>query len=388
VWHNAPVKKRLSVLLSLCLGLFLADAIVSLLDDTVILVSGVHALDLVRIILFLLAGATSLIVYVLIGITPMVPKRAFLPIVLFNGLELLAIIPVSIYHFDRLQQAAWLLSLIQVLVALAVLRWAQGGWVFRWPALPEEVLAERRFSLWNLSGFLSANVVAVPVVLIYLAICASLAVDHYSAGFLALHWNGLAARARTYVRADGKQIQLVPMMHIGEKEFYGQISASMPTNSVVLLEGVTDRQDLLQHKLNYRRMAASLGLTEQREVFGPGGAQSRHADVDIDQFSKETLSFLNTASLVHSQGFSLETLGEFFGKSQSPELMDRLWQDLLVKRNEHLLSEVRAELPRTQNVVVPWGAAHMPGLAREIQKSGFRLVESKQYYVIHFGRRS
>jgi hypothetical protein len=50
-----------------------------------------------------------------------------------------------------------------------------------------------------------------------------------------------------------------------------------------------------------------------------------------------------------------------------------------------LLNEVKTRLPETENIVVPWGAAHMPEIAREIQKDGFRLEESRDYTVIRFG---
>ena len=33
---------------------------------------------------------------------------------------------------------------------------------------------------------------------------------------------------------------------------------------------------------------------------------------------------------------------------------------------------------------MPWGVAHMPGIAKEIQKAGFRLEETKEYVVIRF----
>lgn len=379
------MKKPLSVLLSLCLGLFLADAVISLLDDTIILAWGVHALDVVRGVVFLMTAGLTLLVYFLMGITPMVPKRLFLPVVLFNPLAMLAVIPLSIYYYQRFQWIAWIVSACQVAVALAVLRWAQGGWRFRWPTVTDDQLSKRGFSWLNLGGFVVVNgVVLLPGVLVYLGLCASLAVGHFSGGFLALDGDGLAVQARTYVREDGKVIRLVPMMHIGEKEFYRRISASMPTNAVILLEGVTDRKELLRHKLSYRRMASSLGLTEQRETFEPGGSRIRHADVDVEQFSAETLEFLNTASLLHSEGLTGETLRELFLKPQSPELMKRLWEDLLVKRNEHLLEQMEAELEHSRPIVVPWGAAHMPGLARAIEKQGFRLSQADEYHVFRF----
>jgi TraB/PrgY/gumN family len=386
LWQSGRVKKPLSALLSLCLGFFLADALVSLLDDTIILVSGFHALDVVRGLVCFVALGAALIVYVLMGITPAIPKRVFLPVVLFNPLSMLAVIPISIYHSARLQQVAWVLSACQVVVALAAWRWAQGGWRFRWPALAEDKLQGSRFFTWgNLCGFALANLLVVaPGLVLYLGVCASLAVGHFSGGFLVLRRDGLAVRARQYVRGDGKTIQLIPMMHIGESNFYRQVSAAMPSNSVVLLEGVTDRKDLLRHKLDYKRMATSLGLTDQHDSFAPGGSQARHADVDIDQFSKETLNFLNTASLLHSKGLTEETLRELFFKAQPPDLMDRLWEDLLVKRNEHLLKELRAELADSDSIVVPWGAAHMPGIARAIQQQGFRLSQTHEYQIFRF----
>jgi hypothetical protein len=49
------------------------------------------------------------------------------------------------------------------------------------------------------------------------------------------------------------------------------------------------------------------------------------------------------------------------------------------------LEELQARLSQSEIFVVPWGAAHMPGIAREIQKSGFRLVETQDYVAIQFG---
>jgi hypothetical protein len=36
--------------------------------------------------------------------------------------------------------------------------------------------------------------------------------------------------------------------------------------------------------------------------------------------------------------------------------------------------------------MVPWGVAHMPGLAHEIEKYGFHLSETREITVIRFGR--
>ena len=71
-----------------------------------------------------------------------------------------------------------------------------------------------------------------------------------------------------------------------------------------------------------------------------------------------------------------------------PQFEEHLWDDLLVKRNQHLLNEIDAHLQDSENIMVPWGAAHMPGLAREIQRSGFHLSETREFFVIRFGRKA
>ncbi len=70
------------------------------------------------------------------GLTPMVPKRLFLPIPLFNVAVMLAGFPFTIYCFGWLHQAVWGISVVQVIVGLGVLYWAQGGLSFRWPLVP------------------------------------------------------------------------------------------------------------------------------------------------------------------------------------------------------------------------------------------------------------
>jgi hypothetical protein len=150
------------------------------------------------------------------------------------------------------------MSLCQVALGLGILCWAQGGLKCRWPLVGESLLGSRGFSWLNLSGFMLVNVfLLLPAVVVYLAVCAALAVDHFSEGFMALRPGGFTVQARKYVRNDGKSIQLVPMAHIGEADFYRKLSQSFPTNSVVLMEGVTDHSNLLTNKITYKRMARS-----------------------------------------------------------------------------------------------------------------------------------
>lgn len=374
------------MLLSLSLGLFLVESVVSLADDTLILFLDLHLLTAIRGLLFFFAMLMAIGLYVLMGLTPMIPKRLFLPVALFNPVAGLLVIPLLIYFYSRMQQIAWLISLVQVVLGVAILRWIQGGLKLQWPLVPESRIEARRFSWRHLSVFLVVNVfILLPATMLYLALCVSVGVGHFSEGFLALRTDGLTVQVRKYVRDDGRMIQLVPMMHIGDPAFYRKLSQSFPSNSVILMEGVSDDRNLLTNKITYQRMAQSLGLAEQQEEFNPIQSEIVPADVDVEQFGTNTLAFMNLVMLVHAKGASLENVLKMVQYTPPPGFHEELLADLLWNRNRHLLGEIEARLPETQLIIVPWGAAHIPQIAREIQKSGFRLDETRDYFVIRFG---
>ncbi len=376
----------LALLLSLCLGLFLADALVSLADDSLILLFNSHLLTAIRGMVGLFTLLLALVVYVLMAVTPAIPKRIFLPVTLFNPAAGLLVIPALIYCYGRVQQVAWVISLCQLIFAVGIVCWLRGGCKLSWPLVREDQLESRGFNWLNLSGFVLANVfVLLPAVLVYLGLCAALAVGHYSEGFLALRPAGFSVQARKYVRPDGKTIQLVPMAHVGDASFYRNVSESFPTNSLILMEGVTDNQNLLTNRITYHRMASSLGLAEQQEEFQPTRGEMVPADIDVAEFATNTIGFLNLVMLVHSKGMNAENLLKLLTYSPPPHFEERLFDDLLRKRNRHLLQEIEDRLSESEALVVPWGAAHMPGIAEGIQKAGFRLEERREYQVIRFG---
>lgn len=382
---SVSVRNLLAILLSLCLGLFLADAVVSLSDDSLILFFHLHLLSLIRVPVGLFAMFIVIVIYFLMGLTPMIPKRLFLPLALFTLLSQLVPVPFVIYCFGRMQQVAWGFSLCQVILGLGILYWAGGGFKLRWPLLAEDQLALRRFSWRNLSVFLLANVfVLLPAVACYLVACAALAVDHFSEGFVSLRPAGLMVQVRKYVRNDGRTIQLFPMSHIADSAFYQKVSQSFPTNSIILMEGVTDNKNLITNKIGYKRLADFLGLAEQHEKFAPSRGRKVRADVDVDQFATNTIDLLNLVMFIHARGLNAETVPMLVQYTPPPNLEDHLIDDLLRNRNRHLLEEIHTRLSQSENIIVPWGAAHMPGLAKEIQKSGFRLDETREYVVIRF----
>lgn len=390
----APVRKDsgrkfVAILLSACVALFIADALVSVADNTLILFSNTHVLGILREILALLYVLVAVVIYLLMAFTPMIPKRIFLPITLFNLVAGLAFIPVLIYASARVAQVAWLISLGQFLFGIGVLAWLHPGFKIRMPLVSQSHLGSRGFSWANLFLFVLANLfLLIPAVAIYLFLCAGMAVSHFSEGFIALKPGGLTVQTRQYVRDDGKTVQLVPMAHVAEADFYQKVSQSFPTNALILMEGVTDRNHLLTNRITYAKMASSLGLSEQQREFKPVENELVRADVDVDQFSTNTIDFLNLAMRIHSKGVTLETVLPLLHYSPPPDFEEQLWDDLLNKRNQHLVVELQNRLPETDAIIIPWGAAHMPGISKEILKAGFRLKQTRDYQVIRFGSKS
>jgi hypothetical protein len=149
------------------------------------------------------------------------------------------------------------------------------------------------------------------------------------------------------------------------------------------MEGVTDNRNLLTNKITYERMAATLGVAEQHEEFKPRGELVR-ADVDVAQFTSNTLAGLNLVMLIHARGMTPETIIKLLQFSP-PHFEEQLFDDLLRKRNRHLIGEIQTRLLQSENLIVPWGAAHMPEIAQEIHKAGFRVDETQEYVAIRFG---
>lgn len=381
------VRQLLCFVANLCLWFFLADAALSLMDDTLAMVASIHIVAGLRAIVGTFGVLIGLAVYLLLGLTPALPKRLLVPLTLFNPVMMLVSLLAWIYFPNRIQLFSWSVSLVQVLLGLGLVSLIQGRFRLAWQIIPEGMIAGRLFRWQNLAAFCAVNIVLVlPGIIGYLAFCGARAVDHFTEGFVALRRSGFVVQVRKYVRNDGKSILLVPMSHIGEPEFYHSLSKSFPTNSTILMEGVKDDKNLLTNRISYKRMATSLGLSQQQKEFKPSPVQMVAADIDVDEFAPSTIGFLNLVMLIHTRGLTAQNLLFLMQSSGSVETEEQVFNDILHKRNHHLLGEIRDHLSESDQLVVPWGAAHMPEIAREIQKSGFQLESSSEYVAIRFGR--
>jgi len=382
----APKHHVLTLLLSLYLGLFVASGVASILDDSDVLLFGSHFLVTLNGLLGFLVLLLTLLIYGLMGLTPLIPKRIFLPVVFLVALPLLLSLPTAIFYYRRLVHMDLVVSCLEVLFGVGLILWLQRGRRFGWPLITDKQLGTRSFSWLNLGLFVLLNLLLLlPGVFLYAGSCASMAVNHFTDGFVSLHPSGIVMQARKYVRADGKTIVLFPMSHIAESDFYQNVARTVSSNSVVLLEGVTDSDHLLTNKLSYKRAAKTMHLAEQHEDFALNWGDLVQADVDINIFSTNTIALLNLVTRIHNQGLTPENLQQIMQYAPTEEMEQQLLDDLLLKRNAHVFQVLQARLPSANDFIIPWGAAHMPGLSHEVLKSGFRLVATHNFVAIRFG---
>jgi hypothetical protein len=206
-------------------------------------------------------------------------------------------------------------------------------------------------------------------------------------GFLAMDGTNITSIERTYVKAD-KKLHLIPMVHIGDESFYKEISkVDGKVKTLFLLEGVSDQNELLKN-LDYGKFAANAGLDLQKDHFNPEAPKEykhnisvKMADIDVKEFNPETRDFLKKVfDQMNSKSF-LEVMymsSEKFTAKESAALI----VDLVQKRNKKVLSELKKNENDFQEIYIPWGAAHMPEIERDILKDGYKPVSEKRRTVI------
>lgn len=363
--------------------LFLFDGAISLMDDVAALAFGSTTLHTLRGLFAFPPFVLSFPLYLLAGSMPGFPKRIVLPMTLFQiWCGIFLALPLPIYL--GMKKTNLLVSSIQLFMSIIAFIYLhqttkKKTWFYAEPDFNRLVFGWKR-----MFGFVGANIiVVVPFLTIYLAACVALGASHLSRGFILMDTDGISVEARTYTH-QGRNLYLLPTFHVAESTFYRALIESLPeSNTAVLLEGVTDNHQLIQTWLNYRQLAHKFGLEAQDNRIFSTPHVVKQCDVDTSYFSSETRSFLNAAGRSMqrwSSGNRLTALTEsILSPRPDPKL---LWQDLIEMRNHRLLSCMNQYIQEYDNLLIPWGAAHMPGLEKEILKWGATLTSRKRVRVL------
>jgi hypothetical protein len=247
--------------------------------------------------------------------------------------------------------------------------------------------SECRFSMGRtFAGFALKLLVLLPCLILYLAWSAQWMLSKMSRGFLHIDSGGLYTEARDYQK-DGKIIHLLPTVHIATPAFYETLMESLPASQLVVLpEGVTDRKQLMKARLDYHAAADSVGLSTQPDLVEKRkGPASEPCDADVSDFSPPTIQLLNAVASVLQAASSGNTAGALEALS-SVEDKDTttILNDIIETRNSRVLEGIRKALEHYPHIAVPWGAAHMPGIERELLRMNFRITESRRVQVFNW----
>lgn len=342
-------------------------------------------------------------VYLGFGFNRHLPKTILIPLLLWLVWALLDYWPLeralgSDYHL----LFAGLIQLILGLTLLNLNRLLNR----RSLLLTSEQFSGPAFGLSRLLLFTLINVIVLPLLLALVGFSLTAGViDSATGGFVRLKPNGLYMSERIY-QHDDKNVHLLGMIHLARSPYYDQLQTAIPDGrTLILLEGVTDRQNLLNERFNYAKLAAVLGLTPQQQLHFQGRLIKRlepdkpfppeqlkpdllPADVDLRAFAPETIKVLNAlAKYVLNAESPLQGYLHFNQWAQEHATIDMnriVMADLISKRNRHLLSYLTPALQNYDNLVIPWGALHLKGIEEELLARGFTRQHNRERLSISF----
>ena len=372
--------------------LFLIDAGLSLIDELLVVSSSpLPFFSSVRYLVAYVVITLSLLLFACLGIDRRLPKRVFLPLTLYISWSAMAMWPLSsIIGNESLGLVTAVGQLLLGGGAIVLLRGLGGQ-----NLLTRELFQAPIFSLRNTLVFTAINLLLLPFALVYTGLATtSYYLDLQTSGFMRLSPVGIYMTDRSY-HLDDKVIRLTGMMHIGKQDYYEELAGSMSAGrTIILAEGVTDEDRLMEHQFNYSKLAGVIGLSSQEQMrfdanlvdldafdeLNPKNSEPHQpdiarADIDLSRFDPQTVEFLNMLgrSLFSSKPLA-EGLAEYnlwVSENMTQERITGVMVDILDKRNEVVIDGMLRALKRYDTIIIPWGAMHMPAIEEAVLDQGF-----------------
>lgn len=370
---------------------FALDGAISVLDDLARAYSGETTLSVARAGIALVIQLAAVGNFCLLAFDPRLPKRILLPLIAFLAWCALGAYPLSV-GFGASQTSGLALSGIQLGLALAALSWirlrsATRHWLLHARDLPRK---QPRIG-YTLRFAIATALIAPPLLAGFVALSLFAQIERATAGFMTFDLTGIHSTSREYRRED-RRIDLVGMSHIGEDDAYADLFGSFAGQSTLLLvEGVSDEDGLIEDGLFYEGIADRIGLDVQPSFEALLAEKSwsdtnthwpdiLNADVDAKVFTDDTIAMLNATAQLYESDRLAPALAKYQATLDElgPEAIQTAFRDLIESRNAHLLDEIRAGLDDYARIVVPWGALHLPGIEDAILGWGFEQTASSQ----------
>ena len=389
---------------NLFLFFFLIDGSLSVLDDALILTSGIELISPLRNLNAIATLLLAFALFIALGLDRRLLKRIFLPLLAFLIWTTAGCWPLGgTLAREQLQLMASLLQLLLGGMTFLYLRYRGGSFQFR----PED-FSGRPFSLMHTLTYFAGSLLVLPFLFVFLTLATvSQQVATQTAGYMRVSPLGLYMKERVYAQ-KGKEVRLTGMIHIGEQEYYRDLAATIDSrHTIVLAEGVSDELGLLNHRFDYNLVGSALGLSSQEEMLieaqrvevddlgGDDWSEQSfdiphiaRADVDLSAFEPRTVEFLNVLGrLLTGDGEFGEKFADYNSwveKNMTPEVFDTIMVDIVEKRNHTLIGHLEQALPYYDTIVVPWGAMHMPAIEQALLGKGFMMVDERERLSLDF----
>jgi len=405
-----------ALLLTGCL--FLLDATLSVADEALHSLFGVTALCTVRQLVALPTLLLTTLLYVLLLPTAwfrrpqVVLLLGYLPFIVVLHPTISNLVLLDVPALDRLTMTRStmvrlvpmtavvdaLFPLLQLAIAVWFLLYVRSLQRSRWDFAVPEDMATTPTTVKRALLLYGGHALVVPPVLAVLLVCnIGSVVYSFNGGFLRPTRQGLAVVQRELRRGD-TTVVLVPMIHIGGQKFYRDLNADlMHDDTVILLEGVTDRAKKIPAKGASRYVAKLIGTADQSEFRPdlqakqmpveerPRTFDVRRADLDVADFGEDTVRFIGIMESISKGGVDvLASILRMTDFTTNERTMRAVFGDIIDKRNAHLVTCVLAVEEDFTRIVVPWGAGHMPGIQRELEELGFTVTDETLRYVWRF----
>lgn len=374
-------------------GLLALDAALRLLNGLLFALLGNGPLGLLIGPVELILLPVALVLWIGAAITPRIPLRVLLPgWITFLWLGLGAL-PISILFYNRpgLSLCTGLAMAIAA-AATVFLGRTLGGDA---PFLDAAALDARPELRWQRSvGFIGANLTLLPAAIaLYVVSGAAWALHWGTGGFMTLTPGGVAATHRVYTNGPDTA-HLIGMVHIGDEEAYPTLFSELPQGegTLILAEGVQDSDKLMTAPGDaYGQAAKRIGLSAQKPMEQLTTLRVRNADVDVNTFDPLTIELLNVVlGLYGSDGDREEAIQAYLGfwlehSSDSNQVAEQLFEDILYARNQHLLAEIDKAREEVDHIVVPWGALHLREVSETLEAQGWTYEHQRKVVLIPFG---
>lgn len=368
---------------------FAVDAALSVVDDQLRLLLGSSPLALTRSAVAWVVLAATLPVFLGVLATPRLRPSVFLPPAAFFGWVSLGAMPLPLYLDWTILGPG--LSWAQLGLAAAILlraRTLAGGrsWL-----LDERAWRAPAWRPAYTARTVALSAIGGPLLLVaYLGMSALLAIDVMTAGFVRVAPDGVYTEQREYRRGE-QRVYLVGMIHLADREFYRRVLEGIAEpGTAVLIEGVRNDRGAADLRLSHGPLAESLGLAAQEDHLilpADDGIEVIRADVDLADFSPETIALLSEAMRVFGQDSAREALLAYLELLREPRStadVESFWREVVHDRDAHVFGELERALTSYARAVLPWGAAHMPGLESRLLEAGFEPGESRELRVVAF----